>query len=140
MPSLLVALPLSTLPSLELPPAAGLSGTVLGTVEGVSYSLDSTEFETWLDWGAGDEDIGHAWASIDEAEPLDHRPGVRSAGRDRVDPNDRLLHVVFPRVESGSPIVSGEGAGGDLRSGIREVVEDGRDKGVGFLSCPRISS
>ncbi len=48
LPSLLVALPLSTLPSLELPFAEGLAGTVLGTVEGVLQSLDSTEFETWL--------------------------------------------------------------------------------------------
>ncbi len=48
VPSLLVALPHSTLPSYELPPVAGLAGTVLGTVEGVSNSLDSTEFETWL--------------------------------------------------------------------------------------------
>jgi hypothetical protein len=43
-----VALPLSTLPSVELPPVAGLSCTVLGTEEGESGSLDSTEFETWL--------------------------------------------------------------------------------------------
>ncbi len=50
LPSLLVALPLSTLPSPELPFAQpeGSSGTVLGTVEGVSTSLDSTELETWL--------------------------------------------------------------------------------------------
>ncbi len=50
LPSLLVALPLSTLSSPELPFVLpeGSSGTVLGTVEEVSTSLDSTELETWL--------------------------------------------------------------------------------------------
>jgi hypothetical protein len=46
----MVAPPLSTMPSMELPPAlsASPSGTVRATEGGDSQSLDSTEFETWL--------------------------------------------------------------------------------------------
>ncbi len=50
LPSRLVALPLSTLPSADLTPVllASPSGTLLGTEGGDSQPLDSVELEMWL--------------------------------------------------------------------------------------------
>ena len=94
-------------------------------------------------WRVGDEVRGQAWASRDEAEPLDHRSKIRCQGGARVDPDDRLFHLVFPRVESGTR-GSSKGRSGGVRDNLRvdaeEAVKDGRDKGVKFLRCSRVAA
>jgi len=68
----MVALPLSTLPSTELPPAmhASPSDTVVGTEGENSQSLDSTELEAWLGELMSTMEEGLSW--LEGATKLNH--------------------------------------------------------------------
>jgi len=97
LPSLLVALPLSTLPVLRLPPElpASLSDTE-GETEGEGVpSLGSTESEMWLGkLMMMTKEEGMSWPrGGDEAEPLDNNPRRWVSGGAGVDPFDRHGHT-----------------------------------------------